>query len=387
MEAKFKIRPEVLGGRLKSARTVARLTQDSAAQALGFARTTLAAIEAGKRQINLEELRAFAELYSVGEGALLSEGRKELDIEVKFRSSKAFEDGGADQLVAASLLSQLASSSLEIEQMLGYTTVLQDMPLLRVNRDIPLDQQAEDAALAVRQRIGIGLGPVPDIEAIMESEFNIRMFDRALPSSVSGAVAFDDANGAFVLVNSKHPLERRRQTVAHELCHALLRRVGLSVTLSDEDLDSREERFCDLFGLAFLMPAVAVRKKASELKSLSGKFSVRHLLMMSIYFCVSIEAMGRRLEALGLAPRGLYASLKEKGLGLRHLNEVRKEIGAEPKAARFTPRTLILAGAAYDRELLSEQQIASKLSLDLVTVRKILEQVSSLEDDELGFDF
>lgn len=51
MAIELKVRPEVLGARLKSARSLAKMTQDVAAQALGFARTTVVAIESGKRYV------------------------------------------------------------------------------------------------------------------------------------------------------------------------------------------------------------------------------------------------------------------------------------------------------------------------------------------------
>jgi Zn-dependent peptidase ImmA (M78 family)/transcriptional regulator with XRE-family HTH domain len=377
MGIELQVRPEVLGARLKSARTLAKLTQDAAAQRLGFARTTVVAIEAGKRQISSEEIRAFAELYRISESELLADSRQPLDMEVKFRTVGGVNDLDEHQIIVATLLNRLAASTLEIEEMVGMPAPKMDFPVITLNRDEPLEQQAEDAALSVRQRLGIGLGPIPNLTAMMESDFGLRVFERPLPSNVSGAVIFDDAHGGFVLLNSNHPPQRRRLSAAHEICHPLLRKSGLAVLFEDDHFDEREDKFCDAFARALLMPAVSVRRKAVELKALSGEFSVRHLLMMAIYFYVSIEAMVRRLESLDIVSKGLSDSLKDRGLGMRHLEEVRKEMGSEPMVSQFTPRLLLLAGTAYDRELLSEQQIAKKLELDLVTVRKMLVEVSA----------
>jgi Zn-dependent peptidase ImmA (M78 family)/DNA-binding XRE family transcriptional regulator len=387
MGMELKVRPEVLGARLKSARTLAKLTQEAAAQVLGFVRTTVAAIEAGKRQVSTEELRTFAELYRVSESELLSGSRQPLDMEVKFRTTGILNEQEANQLVVASLLNRLAASAVELEEMLESPPPKLDFPTIALNRDEPLEQQAEDAALSLRQRLGIGLGPISNLTSIMEFDLGLRVFERPLPSKVSGAVAFDAVHGGFILLNSSHPPQRRRQTAAHEVCHPLLRKVGLSVLFEDDKFDEREEKFCDAFARAMLMPAVAVRRKAAELKALSGEFSVRHLLMMAIYFYVSIEAMVRRLESLGLVPKGLFDSLKDRGLGIRHLEEVRKEMGSEPIVSQFTPRLFLLAGAAFDRELLSEQQIAKKLELDLVTVRKMLSEVSTLGGNSVELPF
>ncbi len=370
------IRPEALGARLKNARTLAKLTQEAAAQVVGMARTTVVAIEAGRRPITPSELRAFAGLYHIPESDLLAESRQPLDMEVKFRSQTTGPQE-ADELAVMLQLNKLAASAIEIETLVRSPHPHLDFPPLTFDRDSPLDQQAEDAALSLRQRLGIGLGPIQDLNALIESDLGLRVFERPLPSRVSGATAFDETFGGFVLVNAKHPLARRRLTAAHEICHPLLRKLGPAVLLEGDRFDDKEDKFCDAFARAFLMPAVSVRKKVAELKSLAGDFAVRHLLMMAIYFNVSIEAMVRRLEGLGLVDRGLFESLREQGLGSKHLEAVRKEMGNDANAARFTPRLLLLAGVAFDRELLSEQQIAHKLDLDLVTVRRVLSEVSA----------
>src|SRR5258707_9087154 len=109
------------------------------------------------------------------------------------------------------------------------------------------------------------------------------------------------------------------------------------IVLDTEDFPDREDKFCDAFGRALLMPAAAVRRKAAEVKA-EGKLTVRHVLWLSAYFRVSMEAMGRRLEALGLANRGIYDSLKRRGLSRRHLEDVMREAGFEKSPQGFTPR-------------------------------------------------
>lgn len=365
------IRPELLGARLKNARNVMRLTQEAAAAALGMARTTIVAIEAGKRQIVPVELRAFAELYSVSEVDLLAEDRGAPELEVYFRSGPASKKAEAETATAV-MLNHLMRSTLELEDMLESRLAKADLPNLSFNRDDPIDQQAEDAAMTVRQRLGIGIGPVQDLMSIMEFDLGLRVFERPLPSTISGAIAFDSSVGGFVLLNSKHPHSRRRMTAAHEISHACRGKAGVCILLADEKLDDREDKFCDAFARSFLMPAAAVRKKAADLRAISGSFSVRNVLTMAIYFNVSIEAMVRRMENLGMIKQGMYESLKRQGIGTKHLEMIRSDLAFTEEPQTFTPRTLLLAGVAYDRELVTEQQIASMLELDLVTVRDAL---------------
>jgi len=143
------------------------------------------------------------------------------------------------------------------------------------------------------------------------------------------------------------------------------------VHFEDESYEDREERFCDVFGSCLLMPAASVRKKAAELKRLVGRFTVRELLTMTLYFNVSMEALVRRMVALKLLAQGTFERLKADGLSLKHQAAVRGELGLSPEPPSFTARTM---AAAHERELLTEQQIASMLELDLLTVRKALDE-------------
>jgi Zn-dependent peptidase ImmA (M78 family)/DNA-binding XRE family transcriptional regulator len=373
MEFEPKVRPEVLGARLKAARTMSRLTQEAAANALGMARTTVVAIEAGKRQVSMDELRAMAGLYGASEIDLLDDGAAHAEMQVQFRSSVP-QHGVEDEALVASMLNRLATSVLQLEALVGMPPPRVDVPFVSLSREEPIEQQAEDAALAVRARLGLGMGPIQDLNALLESELGLRVFERPLPSRISGAMAFSESAGGFVLVNLKHPIYRRRVTAAHELAHAVLRSTGLMVHFEDESYEDREERFCDVFGSCLLMPAAFVRKKAAELKRLVGRFTVRELLTMTLYFNVSMEALVRRMVALKLLPQGTFERLKADGLSLKHQAAVRDELGLSPEPPSFTARTMLLAAAAHERELLTEQQIASMLELDLLTVRKALDE-------------
>jgi Zn-dependent peptidase ImmA (M78 family)/transcriptional regulator with XRE-family HTH domain len=366
-------RPDALGARLRHARTLHRITQEVAASKLSIARTTLVAIEAGKRAVSNQELRQFAELYDVPESELVNDDAVPLVLEVEFRSS-ATESQAADEVLVANMLNRLGTSALKLEALLGQTPSRVDLPVVAVSKSGSLDHQAEDAALQLRSRIGIGLGPIQNLSALMEFEMGLRVFERPLPSRISGAVAFDEKVGGFVLLNSLHPSYRRRVTGAHEIGHALTRQSSLVVHFENETRQGRDERFCDLFGIAFLAPAAAVRRKAKELKELFGQFSVRQLLMLAVFFNISIEAMTRRLESLEMLPPGTYDSLRKQGVGLEHRRRVAEEMSAPDENQPFTPRSLLLAGVAYERELLSEQQIASMLELNLVDVRRALQE-------------
>lgn len=384
MASELKVRPEVLGARLKNARANARMTQEAAAQATGIARTTIAGMETGKRNVDSKQLRTFAELYQVSEVELLGDDQQPLDLEVKFRSSpttSALEDAQAS---AAITLTRLASGALELENIVSKRAAKQDYPVVHLDRDADVEQLAEDAAMMLRQRYGLGLGPLPNLLSIMEADLGLRIFERPLPSGISGAVAYDANHGGFIVLNSNHPVERRLVTAAHECGHPLLRKPGVAVLGDNDKFEAREERFCDALGRALLMPAASVRRKYAELRDISGSFTVRHIIVMALYFGVSVEAMTRQMESLKLVPRGMYDSLRERGLTSEHTKSVRAEVAVASQPA-FTPQSYFLAAAAVDRELLSVEQVANLLDTDIATTRRLLRRFASEGEDILDF--
>lgn len=59
--------------RLKEARMLAGLSQAQAAEKMGMHRPTISEIEAGRRNINSDELQEFSKLYGVGVSWLLGQ--------------------------------------------------------------------------------------------------------------------------------------------------------------------------------------------------------------------------------------------------------------------------------------------------------------------------
>ena len=195
-----------LSERLRNARARAGLTQQDAAEKLGIARTTLIALEKGQRRVRSEELRNIAALYGSSVNALLRAQSVSVSLVPRFRSIAPEEEDAAD---AALLLNDLAGSQVELENILGIPA----RPHYPPERPIgpgDIRDQAEDAALETRQRLGIGLVPISDIVSLLELEFGIRVFIRPLGASrISGLFVFDEQVGACILLNENHPRERR----------------------------------------------------------------------------------------------------------------------------------------------------------------------------------
>jgi Zn-dependent peptidase ImmA (M78 family)/DNA-binding XRE family transcriptional regulator len=330
--------PRDIGERLRAARSNAGLTQQKAADDLKLARTTLIAIEKGERRVRADEFRAMASLYGISVNTFF----------------------------------QSASAEFELERVLN-------MPL---RRDYPPERrigpgdiraQAEDAALDTRQRLGLGLSPIGDIVSLLELEVGIRIFVQPLNSAISGLFVFDETIGACILLNRKHPRERRALTAAHEYAHFLADRQQPDVFSGlAHGTQSREERFATAFAPSLMMPAAAIRRRFEDLRREAGRFSPRHLILLAHQFNVSEEALCRRLEDLNLVREGMWESLRGRGFSGDLVREVLGD-KAQPQETPVSPRIWYLASEAYRRDLLSEGQIAKRLGMDLVDVRAMLD--------------
>ncbi len=380
MSAPIKMESRELGQRLKAARSRAGLTQGHAADRLGLARTTLVAIEKGQRPVKPEEIRSITMLYGLSVNALLRPSAVHVELVPHFRSLKgANDDAVAD---ATRLLNDLAAAEVELEHMLGKPlnpSYPPERPILAGD----VREQAEDAAMELRHRLGIGLAPVSDMISLLDLEIGIRVFVRPLGDGrISGLFAYHDQIGACILINRNHPRERRSLTGAHELGHFVSNRREPDVFIEDGKVNSKEERFATAFGLAFLMPAILVRKRFHDFVTDGKLFSPRHLIFMAHALHVSTEAMCRRLEDMNLLPRGKWESLKERGFSGE---TERQGLGDKPRGegSIFPPRIQFLAAEAHGRGFVSEGQLAGMLKMNRVEVREMLDLLDSGKYDDV----
>lgn len=289
---------------------------------------------------------------------------------------------------AVTLLADLARAEVELENILGIKRSFNYPPERPI---LPGDvrQQAEQDALELRQRLGLGLSPIRDMITLLELDLGVRVYVRRLGTGISGLFAYDDVLGACILLNADHPLARRNQTAGHETGHLVGSRREPEVLLEKPVENSREERYADAFGRCFLTPGRAVMQKFHDVTAGASQLTRRHVIVLAHFFGASREAMVRRLEELKLAREGTWDWFERNGgitdeqerqvLGdLKTLNSQKTEAGRPT-----TLRLALLAAEAHRRELLSEGQLARMLKLDRVELRVLLD---GLGHEEGGVD-
>lgn len=378
--------PKDVGERLRIARESAQVTQADAASSIDIARTTLVAMEQGQRRVRMSELQQLAKAYGTSVNALLCQEAVHVDLAPRFR--KLFDskdDAAAD---AAELMANLAKAEVELENLLGVKGV-RNYPPERPILHGDVRAQAEHDATELRHRLGLGIRPVPDIVTLLEMEIGVRVYIRRLDSRISGLFAYDEALGPCILLNANHPRERRTQSAAHECGHFVSSRRSAEILHRNEPENTREERYANAFGRAFLTPARAVMQKFHEVTAGSDRLTRRHVIILAHFFGVSREAIVRRLEELGSAKVGTWDWFQANGsITDEHARQVLGDLSTpDPhKAEADRPTTLrltLLAAEAYRQELLSEGQLARLLCLDRVELREVLDsqEIEGSESD------
>jgi len=373
-----------IGERLRIAREGVRLTQVDAAAVIGAARTTLIAIEQGKRRIQIDELQKLATAYHTSANAILRREAVHLDMVARFR--KLAESGNEAVERASRLLNDLVRAEVELENALGVSRI-RNYPPERPILPGDIRAQAEQDAQELRDWLGLGPGPVTDIVSILDLQLGIRVYVRRLDGKVSGLFAYDETAGACILLNANHPHERLTQTGVHEMAHFISTRRQPEVLTEDEQFVSREERYANAFQRSFMTPGRAARQRFAEITAGQSHLTRRHVILLADAFGVSREAMVRRLEELKLAREGTWDWFQANG-GISD-DQVRQVLGELPNrnmnAARaqgaVSPRLALLAREAWKKEIYSEGQLARLLQLSRHEIREILDGAEKEESE------
>lgn len=370
--------PTELGERLRLAREAARLTQKDAADAVGVARTTLVAIEQGNRPVRIDELQRLASAYGTNVNALLRREAVHVDLVPRFRKMSSVSDDAAE--AASKLLTDLAKAEVELENLLGIQRIA-NYPPERSLLPGDVTAQAEQDAMELRQRLGLGLQPVQDIVSLLEFEMGVRVYIRPIDTKISGLFAFDEKLGACFLLNANHPRARRNQTAAHESGHLVSTRRQPDVLYYLVPPErTPEEKYANAFARSFLTPRHTVIQKFKELTAGSSQLTRRNIIVLSHFFGVSREAMVRRLEELGQVKQGAWDYIVATGpIREEHASQVLGDAWVGEKEERESAvranslRLASLANEAHRRCLLSEGQLSRLLNLDRVEFRAMLD--------------
>ncbi len=364
-----------LGELLQQARKQCGMTQADAAKAIDAARTTIVAIEKGERRLKPTELIKLARAY----GRTVSDFVKSRPIiepfEVQFRATYRRNQEEEAQIHPCILrLEELCQNYLELEKIVD-APLPRNYPQEYAVTNMPVEVAAESIAIAERQRLGLGDGPIALLRDILEQSVGLRIFYLDMPSNkYSGMYNYNEQLGGCIAINVKHPEERRRWSLAHEYLHFLAHRRKPVLDYEEQYQRKPEsEQLADAFPNYFLMPTSGLLKRFNDMYQAHGKFTPTNLFTLAHYYGVSIEALVNRLEKMKLLPAGTWDRLRDRGLKVR---KVQQELGLEaiPERSDMAPiHYQHLAIEALDQGLITEGRFADFLGVDRLEARHIAE--------------
>ena len=370
------IDPRVLGARLQDARRARNLTQEVVAERLGFARTTLVAIEKGERRVTAHEIRQLADLYGRKVADFVGHRVVTEDLVPQFRTTLRDADSAGPLQSVTEQLQLLAERYVELENMWA-APLARNYPPMNELSGTPPELAGEELATAERNRLGLGDGPVGNLRDRLESDVGLRIFYIEMPAKVAGLFAYNDTLGGCVAVNAHHPAGRQRWTLAHEYAHFLTSRFSPEVTWLDDRKRAPREQLADSFAKNFLMPATGLNRRFSEMhRSRQGQVTLADICTLANLYAVSVQALVRRLEDLKRVPLGLWDRLVAEGF---RPQEAQRLLGHEEitsQEPRLPMRYELLAFQAYHDGRISEGQFATYLQMDRVSAR---DRVAALE--------
>ena len=361
-----------LGKELQTARKRAGLTQEEAAQAIDAARTTIVAIEKGERRIKAGELLKLAQAFGRSPSDFVRPRPKLESFYVQFRGpyQRTLEDN-TEISPKIDEFEDFCRDYLELEQLME-SPLSRKYPTEYSVSGIPLEQAADEVAKEERNRLRLGDGPLLNLRGMLEQEVGLRIFYIPLPAKFSAIYFYTESLGGCIAVNSLHPFERQRMSLAHDYGHFLTTRI--SPTLDMEEYYQRlpeSERFANTFASDFLMPSEGLTRRINDIRKTQGKIILADLLRLAHYYGVSFDALTYRLEESKLLPTGTGKSLKENGLRIR---EAQRQLGLDAtplKEETFPQRYQLLAINALESGLITEGRFARFLRVDRLEARRI----------------
>lgn len=355
-----------LGLRLKEARNKRGLNQADVAKIINVSRTTIVAIEKGERRINELELAKLSNIYGRDVSEFLIDDNYYGVADIQFRAPEELTEDEQFTEEDREEFIKLCQYYYELERLMGVESEYH-YPRQYSTQHMSIHQAAEVISGKERIRLQLGDKPITKFRELLEDQVGLRVFFIPMNSNIAGMYFYTDALGGCIAINSKHPVERQRWSLAHEYAHFLIDRYQTDITIYRKNgyvIKSASEKIADAFAKYFLLPQSGLITRFEELaRETDGRLSPAGLCTIANEYGVSVEAMVIRLEGERLIGTGKYDQLKERGFSPR---EAQKKLGLVPVDERkgIVPlRLKRLAVDAFGSGQIDEDQLAYLLGL------------------------
>ena len=208
------------------------MTQADAAKVIDAARTTMVAIEKGRRRLKATELIKLARAYGRSVSDFVRPRPVVQPFEVQFRRLQSSQAEEAQITPVIQRLEELCRNYLELEEM---------MPGGHFREIILKITKSKICRLNLRQRVlrsqndndlDLVIGPIPLWSRdIFEQGVGLRIFYLKMPAKYSEIYIYNEQLGGCMAINANHPEERCRWSLAHGYLHFLAHRYKAVIDL------------------------------------------------------------------------------------------------------------------------------------------------------------
>lgn len=347
----------IVGLQLARARRSLGISTEDAARRAGVPESEVLEWERGVASPTIDQLWSLADLYERTSDYFFRDIPALPEV-AAFRSNliHSVKDLPAPARSALVRFDELCRASAEMESSLGTVSEI-------TTRGKHVSERPEELAEIERTRMELGDRPIRDLRARLTAE-GVRIFFLLLPGlppeELSGLSWWHPHYGPCILVNGKSNPGRRAFTLAHEYAHLLRSEGAVGCAYM---LDIPEERYANQFAACFLMPESSM---TAAFLNVVGSQAVdptdRELGRLASKFGVSLEALGWRLETIGLVRRGFTSEQIQRW-------ETRPFRGRAPRGPKWRRQLgegfVSLAVTAHESGKVSAAKLAKYFGLNI----------------------
>lgn len=299
---------EIFSKRLKSARTLAALSQDQLVEKMGniVSKNAISKYEKGQMMADSTILLALSKALNVKPDYFFRPFTVEIE-NVEFRKKRKLSVKEVNAIKQT--VTDLVERYIEVEQFLNIeSSFVNPISHIKISNIADIDK----AVLQVRSEWKLGLNALPNVIDLLEDK-EIKVIEVGAPDEFDGFSGWADGKIPIIVINKNYNVERKRLTALHELGHLIL-------NLGPEIPEKEKEKLCFQFAGAMLIPEPTFKSEIGDVRS---HFSIPELIAVKETYGISIQAIMARAKDLGIINESQFIVFRkwisrnrtEEGLG------------------------------------------------------------------------
>jgi Zn-dependent peptidase ImmA (M78 family)/transcriptional regulator with XRE-family HTH domain len=279
----------LIPARLRDARKFLRLSQEDLGERIGVTRQAISQFERGERSPDAETFFALVNILAQPPGFFTTEDAPVFgDFSTKF-----YRKFGSDTVRRREACDTSAGWFVQIAKTFDAIVNYPDVNVPHYDADQFGEDGIDEIAERVRSDWGLGLGPISNVLALLESNGVIACRYEMAGEKVEAFSFWNGPRPFIFMASEKTAGVRTRFDLAHELGHLVMHRHIDSAEIEDKSLLKEIERQADRFAGAFLLPKHSFPNEVFTPR-LDAFIPLKHR------WKVSIQAMIYRCSDLGI---------------------------------------------------------------------------------------